>query len=72
MSAVANQSADALAVVRAAAEARRELDAAMVACGIDPDNWGVLVDAAKFTPGNRRHLAEVAGRVLATMRGVTR
>lgn len=55
---------EAAELVRRAGRARQELSAAMVACGIDPEDWGRLVDPGRFTQENRRRLAEVAQRVM--------
>ncbi|MEO3751138.1 hypothetical protein [Streptomyces sp. B6B3] len=56
--------ADVVALLRVIADARVELDAAMVACGIDPENWGTLVDPSLYTPENRRRMAATVKRVI--------
>jgi hypothetical protein len=60
----AGDGADVVELLGMISDARVELDAAMVACGVDPENWGALIDPSRYTPENRRRMAATVKRVI--------
>lgn len=59
--------AETVELLRVIGEAKHELSAAMVACGIDPENWGALIDPSRYTTENRRRMGEVVQRVVSPL-----
>jgi hypothetical protein len=59
-----SDAAETVELLRMIGEAKHELSDAMVACGIDPENWGALIDPSRYTTENRRRMADVVQRVI--------